>query len=274
MTSRRRTKALRHAEAQRRSEAHKALEGRRRRARILGAAVGALVVAGVGTGIGIAVSSAGTGAPPAQDTGVPSAQNTGGTPELKLGSLASLGTLQPPGSPGPAGPEGVPIPAAPALAGTTSEATGQSVDGISCDTSEQTLFHIHAHLTIFVDGAARQLPAGIGIPGAQAQATPEGPFVSSGTCFYWLHTHAADGIIHIESPAQRTYTLGDFFDEWGESLGPEQVGPYHAKVTAFYDGEPYEGNPRDIPLHAHAQIQLDLGTPLIAPEHITFPPGL
>ena len=266
MTSRKRTKALRQAEAQRRSEALKALEGRRRRSRILGAAVGALAMAGVGTGIGIAVSSAGSGAP--------SAPNTGGTPELKLGSLASLGPLQAPGSPGPAGPEGVPIPAAPALAGTTSEASGQSVDGISCDTSEQTLFHIHAHLTIFVDGAARQLPAGIGIPGAQAQSTPEGPFVSSGTCFYWLHTHAADGIIHIESPVQRTYTLGDFFDEWGEPLGPSQVGPDTGKVTAFYDGKPYEASPRDIPLHAHAQIQLDIGTPLIAPEHITFPNGL
>ena len=266
MTSRRRTKALRHAEAQRRSESLEALEALRRRARILGAAAGLLVVAGAGTGIGIAVSITGTSAP--------SATNSGGTPELKLGSLASLGPLQPPGPPGPSGPEGVPIPSAPALAGTTNEATGHSVDGISCDTSEQTLFHIHAHLTIFVNGAARQLPAGIGIPGARAQATPEGPFISSGTCFYWLHTHAADGIIHIESPVQRTYTLGDFFDEWGEPLGPEQVGPYHAKVTAFYDGKRYEANPRDIPLHAHAQIQLDVGTPLVAPEHITFANGL
>ena len=266
MTSRKRTKALRQAEAQRRSETLKALEGRRRRSRILGAAVGALVVAGVGTGIGVAVSGAGSGAP--------SAPNTGGTPELKLGSLASLGPLQAPGSPGPAGPEGGPIPAAPALAGTITAAAGQTVDGISCDTSEQTLFHIHAHLTIFVDGAPRQIPAGIGIPGAQAQSTPEGPFVSSGTCFYWLHTHAADGIIHIESPVQRTYTLGDFFDEWGQPLGPNQVGPDTGTVTAFYDGKPYEANPRDIPLHAHAQIQLDIGTPLIAPEHITFPNGL
>ena len=28
----------------------------------------------------------------------------------------------------------------------------------------------------------------------------------------WLHTHAADGIVHIESPVDRTYTLGNFFD--------------------------------------------------------------
>ena len=33
-------------------------------------------------------------------------------------------------------------------------------------------------------------------------------------------------------------------------------------------------NPRDIPLNAPAQIQLETGTPLIAPETITFPSGL
>lgn len=38
--------------------------------------------------------------------------------------------------------------------------------------------------------------------------TPQGPFIASGTCFYWLHTHAADGIIHVESPVHRVFTLG------------------------------------------------------------------
>jgi hypothetical protein len=45
-------------------------------------------------------------------------------------------------------------------------------------------------------------------------------------------------------------------------------------VTALYDGKVYQGNPRDIPLNAHAQIQLEVGKPLIAPQHITFPSGL
>jgi hypothetical protein len=148
------------------------------------------------------------------------------------------------------------------------------VDGISCETSEQTLFHIHAHLTIFVNGAARQVPAGIGIPGAQATQTAQGPFIETGTCFYWLHTHAADGIIHIESPIQRTYTLGNFFDIWGQPLGPDQGGPATGHVVAIYNGQVYQGNPRDIPLTAHAQIQLQVGTPLVAPEQITFPNDL
>jgi hypothetical protein len=45
-------------------------------------------------------------------------------------------------------------------------------------------------------------------------------------------------------------------------------------VVAIYNGQVFTGNPRDIPLTAHAQIQLEVGSPLVAPEHITFPSGL
>jgi hypothetical protein len=199
---------------------------------------------------------------------------TASTPKLKLASLSTLGTLKPLPSPGPNGPEGVPVPPAPALASTATVASGKTVDGISCNSSEQLVYHIHAHLTVFVNGAARQVPAAIGIPGAQAENTPTGPFIASGSCFYWLHTHAADGIIHIESPVHRTYTLGDFFDIWGQPLSADQVGPAHGPVTALYNGRVYLGNPRDIPLEKHAQIQLEVGKPLISPASITFPSGL
>jgi hypothetical protein len=220
----------------------RALEARRRRRRRWLAAAGAVVVvAAAAVGITLAVTGRSSGSPR---------------------------------SPGAFGSEGVPVPGAAALAGTAASATGQPVDGISCQTSEQTIFHIHAHLTIFVNGAARQVPAAIGIPGAQVQNTPSGPFIASGTCFYWLHTHAPDGIIHIESPVQRTYTLGNFFDEWGQPLGPDQVGPAKGHLTIYYNGQVYRGNPRDIPLNAHAQIQLEVGAPLVAPESITWPSGL
>jgi len=237
---------------------------RKRRQRWLIGAGAVVVVAAIAVGITLAVSNGGS----------PAATGGASTPKLKLASLSTLGTLQPAPSPGSLGPEQVPIPGAAALTGTSTKATGQKVDGIGCSSSEQTLFHIHAHLTIFVNGSPRQVPAGIGIPGAKAQNSAQGPFVSSGTCFYWLHTHAADGIVHIESPVQRTYTLGNFFDEWGQPLGPGQVGPDKGHVTAIYNGHLYEGNPRDIPLTKHAQIQLEVGTPLVAPETITFPSGL
>jgi hypothetical protein len=160
------------------------------------------------------------------------------------------------------------------LTSTATVAAGRTVDGIGCQAGEQTLFHIQAHLTIFINGTPRQVPAGIGIPGAQAQVTPNGPFIVSGTCFYWLHTHAADGVIHIESPVHRAYTLGEFFDEWGQPLGPGQVGPARGPVTALYNGQVFAGNPRNIPLTAHAQIQLEVGKPLVAPVTISWPSGL
>jgi hypothetical protein len=241
----------------------RAEEARRRRRRLwLAGAGAALVVIAAVVGITLALTGGGP-----KSAGL-------ATPKLSLAPLSTLGTLTPAPAPGPLGPEGVPVPPAAALAGIATAATGQPVDGITCQTAEQTVFHIHAHLTVFVNGSARQIPAAIGIPGAQAQATAQGPYIGSGSCFYWLHTHAADGIIHIESPVQRAYTLGNLFDEWGQPLGPGQVGPAAGHVVAVYNSQVYQRNPRDIPLTAHAQIQLEVGTPLIAPEQISFPPGL
>ena len=244
----------------------RALEARRKRRHSWMAGIGAAVVV-IAVAAGITLAAAGS-------SGGGSNLVTGGAPRLKLSSLASLGTLRLAGSPGRAGPEGVPIPRAAPLASTATAATGTDVDGIGCQSGEQTVFHIHAHLIVFVNGSPRLIPAGIGVPGAQAQSTAQGLFVSSGTCFYWLHTHAADGIIHIESPIRRAYTLGDFFDEWGQPLGPHQLGPATGRVVAIYNGQRYAGNPRGIPLNPHAQIQLEIGTPLVAPETITFPRGL
>ncbi len=233
----------------------RALEARRRRRRMWLAGIGAVAVAAAAA---VAITLAVTG---------------GGSAQLKLAALSTLGKLSPAPSPGPAGPEGVPVPGAAPLA-TAGQIAGQRIDGISCQSSEQTIFHVHAHLTIFVNGSPRQIPAAIGIPGARAQNTAQGQFIASGNCFYWLHTHAADGIIHIESPVRRSYTLGNFFDEWGQPLGPGQVGPARGHVTAIYNGRVNQGNPRDIPLAAHAQIQLEVGTPLVAPVSITWPNGL
>jgi hypothetical protein len=193
---------------------------------------------------------------------------------IRVGPLASLGRLLAAPAPGALGPEGVPIPPAARLASPAAGGHGGAVDGISCLAGEQLLFHIHAHVTVFIDGVARQIPGGIGVVDPRAQDTPAGPFVVGAGCFYWLHTHAADGIVHIESPVRRIYTLGDFFDVWGEPLGPTAIGPYRGSVTAIYNGRRYLGNPRSIPLNRHAQIQLELGRPLVAPKLIVFPSGL
>jgi hypothetical protein len=52
------------------------------------------------------------------------------------------------------------------------------------------------------------------------------------------------------------------------------AGEQLAFHIAFFDGRSYLGNPRDIPLLAQAQIQLDVGRPLVAPETIDFSQGV
>lgn len=194
---------------------------------------------------------------------------------LPLAPLSKAGHLVVSPSPGPSGPEQVPIPKGKTLAQPTAVFLGETVDGITCESSEKVAYHIHAHLTIFVDGAAVQVPFGIGIgPPLGGVRTAAGAFVETGSCFMWLHTHVADGVIHIESPKLKTYTLGQFFAVWGQKLSRSRVGPKQGRVTAFYDGKDWTGNPAAIPLTATAQIQLDVGSPIVAPEHIKFPQGL
>ena len=90
----------------------------------------------------------------------------------------------------------------------------------------------------------------------------------------WLHTHALDGIIHIEAPKLQTFTLGQFFAVWGVQLSRHRLGTRVGRVTTFYNNKVWTGNPTKIPLTSEAQIQLDLGKPLIAPQQIKFPKGL
>src|SRR5882724_9392703 len=129
--------------------------------------------------------------------------------------------------------------------GVRAAPTGATVDGIACQTSEQVAYHIHAHLTIYASGARQVVPAGIGIPGPQKVV---GGLVEGGKCLYWLHTHDSTGVVHIESPVQRVYTLGQFFDVWGRPLSGTQVGRATGQVTAFVDGRRSAGDPRSIKL--------------------------
>ena len=148
---------------------------------------------------------------------------------------------------------------------------GQPVDGIEGSLREMLKVHVHAHLALFHKGEQIAIPYGIGI--VRPFQVNNG-FVGMGQGIYWLHTHDATGIIHVESPDDRRYTLGNFFDIWGQPLNREQVGPARGPVTALFNGRVYTGNPRGIPLLAHAQIQLEVGKPFVAPEPIAFPDGL
>jgi hypothetical protein len=170
------------------------------------------------------------------------------------------------------GPEAIPLEAGAPLApaSTTTTTNGATVDGIQCAPVEQLAYHIHSHLQVYVNGQPRALPAAIGMLGPVAQQTAYGPFYGAQQCIYWLHTHASDGVIHIESPTKRIYTLGNFFDEWHQPLSHTQVATAKGKVSAFLNGKPWKREPRTIPLLPHASIQLDVGKPTVAPKIVSF----
>jgi hypothetical protein len=154
---------------------------------------------------------------------------------------------------------------------TPSGGNGQPVDGIEGSSREMLAVHIHAHLSIFDHGRQIAVPYAIGFV---RPFRVENGFVDAARGIYWLHTHDATGIIHVESPDPRTYTLGNFFDIWGRPLTTTNVAGIEGPVHAYVDGKPYTGNPRDIVLRAHAQITLEVGTPLVTPPTYVFPEGL
>jgi hypothetical protein len=185
-------------------------------------------------------------------------------------AAAAVAFVAPP-APGPKGPEVVPIPQVPVLARPQALKLNQTVDGIKCQLAEKLAFHIHAHLAIFVNGKQKQVPFGIGIgPPLKGQNFPVGPFVTEGSCFSWLHTHAGDGIIHEEGPVKETFTLGQFAAVWGITLSTTRVGPARGKVTTLVNGKVWSGDPNKIPLTDHALIQLDVGSPLVGEQKVGF----
>ena len=230
----------------------------------------AILVAAIAAAVGVVLATASNDKTPVAGVSAPNPSS------LPLAPLSSLGKLTPAPKPGALGPERVPIPiATKVLANPQNVHLHERIDGITCERLENVSYHVHAPLTLFADGKAYVVPYGIGIGQKwEGVNTAVGPFVEAGSCFMWLHTHAYDGIIHIESPTAKIYTLGQFFAVWGQPLSTTRLGPFRGKVTTFYDGKVWTGNPNDIPLTSDTQIQLDVGTPIIAPEHIVLPAAL
>jgi hypothetical protein len=137
---------------------------------------------------------------------------------------------------------------------------GEPVSGIACDAMEGQRIHIHQHLVLLDHGKPVPIPANVGQ-------------VPARNCLYWIHTHTPDGIIHIESPQSRTFTLADFFAIWGQPISRKQVASMRARkkrnLRVWVDGKLYDGDPGTIPLVAHADIVIEAGPPFLPPPKFT-----
>jgi hypothetical protein len=150
---------------------------------------------------------------------------------------------------------------------------------IPCDQLEHTQVHYHVAIQIIHEGVLTPIPGGIGIQGGE----------TSPTCYYWLHVHSGNkDVIHIESPASRSFTLGDFFTVWStfnanngqpnEPLDASHVSSFtltpDEKLYVYVDSadgkgaQLFTGDPKTIVLKTHEVISLE-----IASGKPTPPPG-
>ncbi len=182
---------------------------------------------------------------------------------------SSGGKKQAAAATGPMGPEGIALEEGTPLAPNTTAAKGTTVQGVQCNSGEQVAYHIHTHLAVYVNGVLRPISPGIGTVAPVPQQTANGVFDSASSCYYWLHVHAQDGVIHVESPTNTTYTLGQFFAIWGQPLSKTRVGPATGNLTVYVNGKAYTGDPTTIPLGSRENIQIDVGTP-VAPKAVDW----
>ncbi len=132
--------------------------------------------------------------------------------------------------------------------------------GLPALSQEGQVTHIHQHLDLFVDGEEVAVPDNIGID-------PNGGFISP------LHTHQdGDGVLHVESPTEERFSLGQFFGVWGVRLDAKCIGGEcagHAKqLRSWVNGEPVDGDPTRIVLAERQQIVVAYGTQEQMPDPV------
>jgi hypothetical protein len=154
--------------------------------------------------------------------------------------------------------------------------TGVTPTGvIPCDQLEHTQVHYHIVLRIFNQGNAVAIPTNVG---------------RTASCYYWLHMHTGEpGLIHVESPADRIFILGDFFQVWADWAGtPQPLDASHVssftltssqRLLAYVDRDDgagpvaFPGDPKAIVLRSHEIITLAIAPPTVNPVGSPFPNG-
>jgi hypothetical protein len=181
-------------------------------------------------------------------------------------------------------------------------------NGIPTSKTMSNNYHVHAFLGLYVNGQEIAIPDGIGMvnPFGDFQGNnPSGPNYQPGCTdgapnfecyadwFYYVHSHDASGIIHMEAPTPvcggwqqppapacpTIFTLGNVLDVWGITISPNNFGPFTGPVTIYTSalgvfnpcsGSPcytgsntyrlYVGDPRSMPLNSHTVVWILVGS--------------
>ena len=177
------------------------------------------------------------------------------------------------GTDGAASPTGSPLPDATTLPGVmqtappwpnNTEQLAARLALLNLPGLSETILHHHIRMWIYVDGQPVVVPANIGI--GQTVASP-------------IHTHDTTGTVHVESDDPTLQAvLGQFMDVWGLYFTPTCLGGLcnegDRQLRVFVNGQPYVGDPTEMPLGDQDAIVITIGTqdqlPNPIPNTFTF----
>jgi hypothetical protein len=148
---------------------------------------------------------------------------------------------------------------------TSTGGQGQPVGGVDCVVNLPQTFHIHSHVSIFLNGEQLTIPGRVGI--VQQSPTTE--------CWYAVHTHDRSGRIHVEGSAPGTFTLGQLFSIWGQPLSSSDVAGLTGMPVVVYvtDNGTVTQNTGDwsaIELRSHRLITIQVGTAITQIPNYTW----
>jgi hypothetical protein len=139
------------------------------------------------------------------------------------------------------------------------------VDGVYCDQLEQTVYHIHVHLTIWLNGSQVTVPAQVGI-------------APDTSCYYWLHTHDTTGVVHIEAKTAALLNLQQFLDIWRKgfsTLGYQNQLVSSTGWTVWVGGKQITGGFSKVVFQPHMAITIAYNSPNVKPDTVyNFAAGL
>jgi hypothetical protein len=158
---------------------------------------------------------------------------------------------------------------------------GGTVDKIPCSPTEYLNdYHVHMYLGILYKGQQVAVPDAIGLHNAGAEANG---YISSAGCYYYIHTHDASGMIHVEAqqnlpPSATPYTLQNVLDIWGVKATGKSFANFKGGVKVFVGNvaslgqttvssyAKYKGALGSIPVKSHEAIWIEIGKPYVTPS--------
>jgi hypothetical protein len=143
---------------------------------------------------------------------------------------------------------------------------GQDIANLACVFPSPIDYHVHAHVSIFLNGDPLAVPSDIGI--VELSPTTE--------CHYPVHTHDSSGLVHLHANTPTEFTLGQFFSIWGQPLERDNdniaglVGlPAVVYITDDGLAREHTGDLAAIQLISHREITIQVGTPIATiPQYV------